>query len=55
MKNVKKLDLEGDWAELGLKTRLLRQFRTKYLEQKKNNLIKLDRRRKVSCLFLRDL
>ena len=32
-KNVKKLELEGDWAKLGPKMCLLRQSRTKYLEQ----------------------
>ena len=32
-RNVKKLELEGDWAELGPKICLLRQFPTKYLEQ----------------------
>ena len=33
IRNVKKLELKGDWAELGQKICLLRQTRTKYLEQ----------------------
>ena len=33
IENVKKWELEGDWAKLGPKIGLLRQSQTKYLKQ----------------------
>ena len=50
--NVKKLELEGDWADLGPKICFFQTIPDKTFGIKWSNPVKLDRQRKVWYVFL---